>query len=186
MAQTIVAQRGTTTNASDGVTKTTLFTQSTGIATRVIINSVSFVNPDGTSSGVRMSLMINVNGSGSFTPVALVGTNTTAGRALYGLSMMPGSAGGEIASTGTGATPFPSRWVTAVASTASYLGNELANAKFEFSGPQGNAMSNTDSPVYIVPNQFWMNSGDVLSIVTWNTNNRSANVVYSFTTITES
>ncbi len=187
MAQTIAAQRGTTTNAGDGTTKTTLFTQSSGIATRVILNGVSAQSAGGTSATFRISLVINVNGSGSFIPVAIRG-NASAGRSVYGISMMPDSKTGEaVQSLGGSAGAYqPSRWVPATVSQPVYFGTEIQNNRWEWFGPVGSYSDALNNSIDYVPSQFWMNSGDTLSIITFNTNNRSADVVYSFTTITES
>jgi len=186
MAQTIAAQRGTTTNASDGFTKTTLFTQSTGTATRVILNGVSAQSAGGTSATFRISLVINVNGSGSFIPVAIKG-NGSAGRSVYGLSMMPDSRNEAMTSVGGSAGSFyPNRWIPATVSQPVYFGTEIQNNRWEWFGPNGSYSTAVNEGIDYVPSQFWMNSGDTLSIITFNTNSRSADVVYSFTTITES
>jgi hypothetical protein len=88
MAQTVAAQRGTTTVSGNGGTATTLFTQSTGTATRVILNSV--VTKHSESNLDRMALCINVNGTGN---LALVAIKQVAdmGRSTYGLAMLPDS-----------------------------------------------------------------------------------------------
>lgn len=186
MAQTIAAQRGTTTNPSDGSTMTTLFTQSSGIATRVILNGVSWTTTSGGSTINRMALLINVNGTGVYNLVAVKATSN-AGRTAYGMNMMPDSrSSAPVTTTGSSAGQYPDRWVMYSTFAGNYLGTNLAGGRWEQSGPNGGFAGMNDFAVDIVPSQFWMNSGDSLTLLTWNNNGYTASVVYSFTTITES
>jgi hypothetical protein len=183
MAQTVAAQRGTTTVSGNGGTATTLFTQSTGTATRVILNSV--VTKHSESNLDRMALCINVNGTGN---LALVAIKQVAdmGRSTYGLAMLPDSNYVRLSTTTTGAATYIDSWVQYNSSSNIYLGSSVASGRYEFAGPNGSYQLQNSAPLDQVPGQFWMNSGDSLVILHFNQSNVTADVLYSFTTITES
>ena len=185
MAQTIVAQRGSTTVTSNGTTSVTLFTQSSGIATRVILNSVSWSTPNGTNYP-RCSLMVNINGTGNETCVALLGgthPSSSGGQTLFPSNTYSPLEGMQATSN------YVSRWtVTNMSGSASnMLGKNLQNGYWGFGGPNGATGTPNDSSIEYVPSQFWMNSGDSLVFRCYRGGTaETANVYYSFTTITES
>lgn len=183
MAQTIAAQRGTTTVTTNGQTSATLFTQSTGTATRVILNSVSFKVPNG-GTGPKMSLCVDLNNTGNETCVAFIaGCNT--GSAIQGLTMFPNSSIAPIQTTTTSAATYADRWVLGMQDNANF-GTKITNV-YSGLGPNGSAQSANNISVDLVPSQFWMNSGDVLKIRVFHAgSSETATITYSFTTITES
>ena len=183
MAQTIVAQRGTTTNIADGQTSTTLFTQSTGIATRVILNSVAIKHSE--AQLTSMALCINVNGTGN---LALVAIKTVAnmGRSSYSLVMLPNSSYQRLSTITTSPANYVDSWAQFNSSANHYLGSRINSSRWEFSGPNGSYVNQGSTALDQVPSQFWMNNGDSLVILTFNSNNNITDVLYSFTTITES
>lgn len=186
MAQTIAAQRGTTTVSGNGSTATTLFTQSTGTATRVILNGVALKWDEATSGHCAMSLCVNVNGSGNYVCVGLRSTAYISS-AMLGMSMMPGSSLYPVNTTPiSSSVALTDRWTPYVNGVKAYFGSRLANGSWYFSGPGGINKSQQDSPTDFVPSQFWMNSGDSLVLIHINPAAYTADVVYSFTTITES
>ena len=186
MAQTVAAQRGTTTVTTNGQTATTIFTQSSGTATRVILNSISWRSLNGGISN-RMALTVDVNNSGNETCVAFIHT-ADCGSAGQGLTMFPNSSLFPISSTTTSAATYADGWIIN-AKDNYYLGTKInSNNMYFLSGPNGSGQSNAYSFNFnFVPSQFWMNSGDVLKLrVFHGGTSETANVVYSFTTVTES
>ena len=183
MAQTIVAQRGSASVTCDGTTAVTLFTQSSGIATRVILNSVTF-RDSSTGNSPRMSLMINVNGSGNQTAVALVSVPT--GISSSGITMFPG--GNPMPHTNITANPqtYIDRWFIVNTEASINIGQNISNTRWNYAGPNGSTMTSGAGAFESVPSQFWMNSGDVLLARCFTGNSGTGTIVYSFTTITES
>jgi len=182
MAQTIAVQRGTTTVTGNGITKTTLFTQSGGIATRVILVGVSANIASGQNSH-SLALFINVNGTGNLLPVAYVMTNYTNYNTVY---MLPDKAGSSPLTMQSGNTGF-------FAGTASFAGNAnggivngLTNAVVPIAGTTGYQNPYYNSPLSLVPSQFWMASGDSLVASSFNAGEQTPTIVYHFVTITES
>lgn len=182
MAQTIAAQRGTTTVSGNGTTATTLFTQSTGIATRVILNSVVVKHDETVNS--RMALCINVNGSGNYACVAIRAVSNT-GNSSYGVNMMPGSNLYPVQTTTTNAATYVDRWIPFTVSSNHYLGSRV-NGGWSWAGPNGSIQGLASASADLVPSQFWMNSGDSLVLLHFNSAGFTADALYSFTTITES
>lgn len=185
MAQTIVAQRGSTTVTTNGQTSVTLFTQSSGIATRVILNSVSWGAANG-GMNPRMSLMININGTGNETCVAILGgTNASGGN---GQTMFPNCSPFPMNNTTAVANAYIDRWIVAsLGGSSTMIGKNLTNGYWLFYGPNGSDQSSQFANIEFVPSQFWMNSGDSLVFRCYKSGSaETANVYYSFTTITES
>jgi hypothetical protein len=183
MAQTIAAQRGTATVTSNGTTANTLFTQSTGTATRVILNSSAVKH--GETQLDRMSLCINVNGTGNYACVALKGVSNT-GNSSYGINMMPSSSYTPLTTTMTGSSSYVDRWIQHAVNTNHYLGSTVANDRWSFAGPNGVSQTGGNVSVDYVPSQFWLNSGDSLVLFHFCSAGGTSDCVYSFTTITES
>jgi hypothetical protein len=183
MAQTVAAQRGSTTVAGTGIAFLTLFTQSTGVATRVILNTLSARHDGSTLS--RLALLINVNGSGNYSLVALK-AGSSANRTVYSINMMPGSSYQPVGSAGNSSTNFyGDRWVIQGTQANRFVGTDIQNNRWELYGPEGIFQSSTGVSIDYVPSQFWMNNGDTLSLLAYNSNEYTTNIVYSFTTITE-
>jgi hypothetical protein len=182
MAQTIAAQRGSTTVTANGTSTVTLFTQSTGIATRVILNSVSFYTNNG-ASNTRMSLCININGTGNQTCVAIVGTSN--GQAGQGLTMFPGCQPQAFTNITATANTYIDRWIPASLANKN-IGTDLQNGYWGYNGPNGSTQDSQGGSIEYVPSQFWMNSGDSLVFRCKSYVADTATVMYSFTTITES
>jgi len=185
MAQTIALQRGTVSTNLNGNTSTTLFTQSGGTATRVIIGGVGMYTNTSTGS-LAMQLVVGLSGSTTNTIViAFKGSSTALN--TYSMDFIPGlmpTSGAMRPSTNS--TP----------SGTSILSNNSANV---FSGSQSldgayitgadtatNFGNNTFNYEYC-PAQFWMGPSDTLFFRGRNSNGAyTGNVAYSFTTITES
>lgn len=182
MAQTIAAQRGTTTVTANGTSTVTLFTQSTGTATRVILNSVSFYTNNG-GTAPKMSLCININGTGNQTCVALLGSSN--GTSANGLTMFPNCSPFPLTNTTATANTYIDRWMPTTLANKN-IGTDLQSGYWVFQGPNGSTNSSESSAIEYVPSQFWMNSGDSLVFRCRSATGDTATVMYSFTTITES
>ena len=188
MAQTITARSGSTTVSSGGSTGTTLWTQSTGTATRVILNSISVKHPtSGTNGNLVMTLCINVAASGNFAMVAMKNTSAPYSD-KYGLNMMPNSNYNPIGTVpGYVGSNIPDRWVQySQAGSTYYLGQRPQN-NWYYSGPSNIASQGSLIPSDFVPSQFWINNGDAVVLMYYDqAGSQTCDLLYSFTTITES
>jgi hypothetical protein len=189
MAQTITARSGSTTIYSGGNSFTTLWTQSTGAATRVLLNSVSVKHPaSGNPYGnLVMSLCINVGGSGNLACVALKSTSGPYADKT-GMSMMPGSNYTPVGTVpGYVSSNYPDRWTQFYnGNSAYYLGARPQN-NWYWSGPSNGNQAAATQPCDLVPSQFWINNGDSVVFVYYDSSGaQTCDVLYSFTTVTES
>ena len=183
MAQTIAVQRGTTSVTADGVSRVTLFTQSSGTATRVILVGLSMNMPSGTGIRIAMSLTVNVNGTGNYLPIALIsGNNGTSGRYL---NMFPNAASNSSGSTFAPASAHSnSSTIMSTNDGGNALTANVANTQIAL---PGNVTNNGSSdPINYVPSQFWMANNDSVSLLCYATSGYSANIIYHFVTVTES
>jgi hypothetical protein len=186
MAQTVAVIRGTTTVAGNGTTRTTLFTLSSGIATRVLVVGITFGTSTGAVRAWRNVLTINSNGSGTYLPV-IVGTSNN--NECRFMALFPNSANAQNGAQG--------QWAGTVNGQVSMIpgGSLVADG---FSGYSTSAadmkhhagsdfqQSATNNAVQIVPAQFWMANGDSLTYQCWNNNEYTGNIAYQFITVTES
>jgi len=183
MAQTIAMQRGTTTITANGTGPTTLFTQSGGTATRVIINGISGYAA-GTTNYWCMMLSITNSGTSVNLPVAFKSTGGNGG-----------STGGFFFLSGLGAASNGAAQKYNTASTGTSAAVLLSNANtWPRSGDPmivavDNALtcSGSASAVYeYCPQNFWIGPGDQVCFGIYNGASSSVNVAWNFTTITES
>jgi hypothetical protein len=186
MAQTVALQRGTTSVTANGTSSVTLFTQSGGTATRVIVNSLGMTFSPDPNTGQAVVVTLTVTPSGGQTLILGYLRSTSNNRAIqftpagspqnqfYGqpiyagspYSLMPNINGNSTSGTGASAS-------NAVGMT--YVSNSTGN-------PQ-NAIS---------PN-FYIGPSDVVAMKGYcpYTSGKSVlsttmSISYSFTTITES
>lgn len=185
MAQTIALQRGSTGVTWDGTTLTTLFTQSGGTATRVIVGGVSAHSS--VSSPLSMGMFVKQSGASVYTMVAF--KSTSSGGTSFSLDFFGGSTinnpFGQRAST---ANMTSSSSVIAGNASATYTALQNFNGILLAGGDAANYLGGTSSNYDVCPQQFWIGSGDSVVMKFFNFNNTAAtgNVGYSFTTITES
>tara|TARA_R110002126_G_scaffold70349_2_gene177137 strand:- start:80 stop:631 length:552 start_codon:yes stop_codon:yes gene_type:complete len=183
MAQTIALQRGSTTVAGSGGSSATLFTQSGGTATRVIINGLAIKNTT-TSNGNAAYLGVAQSGGSVFWGVAIksLGSSLTiAGFDFYpGVSNMSGAQRASTQFTQTGAL---------------VVGNNNANIFPANDNPASYTVLSTDNATAIIssqssfencPQQFWIGSGDAVVMRVFANTGGTITIGYSFTTITES
>jgi len=184
MAQTIALQRGTTTVAGSGASSVTLFTQSGGTATRVILNQLSFYNSTSASNS-SSRVLVYLTSSGGQTSVLgyLFGSNGTG----YSYQFLPGGGNSNV---GAGVS-------TAVLGQCPVIQSSNTSADIGTPNPSNVSASfdtSTGRNQAIFPSNFWMGPSDSIKIKAYQsyTSGKSTlqvatvNIGYSFTTITES
>jgi hypothetical protein len=182
MPQTVALQRGTTTTTSNNAW-VNLFTQSGGIATRVIINGLYITAGAGPGTYQTMLLSINSNSGGVYLPVAFKSSSTS--YAPSTMFFLPGntaspSAGAQTSSTS--ATASNQSILTASTSNGSPLPGDM----YVIGPTQANNMSSQTSQFEFCPQNFWIGPNDSVSFACRSPNINTYTVVFSFTTITES
>jgi hypothetical protein len=183
MAQTIAVQRGSTTVSGAGASKTTLFTLSSGTATRVIVGGVSAEFP-GNNGYARMLLSINVNGSGSYLPVLFRQHNQYSNRYLNSWPNSDSSIG--VSLSGRFNDTISQSFGVSIGSSAvggfpGSIAGSLTGAVYQSS------ISGDYVPLNITPGQFWMANGDSLVVQAYNElTPASVTIIYHFVTVTES
>ena len=186
MAQTVAVQRGTASLTGDGATRTTLFTLSSGTATRVIVGGIAIRGSTSSTRNLRAIFCIDVNGSGNYLPVMMGGTNFQTGRYF---SLFPNGASAPMGNTPAyvGTTPgqiWGSQGYQFVGDSQNGYGSSANDIKIQMAADQQAAGSST--PMNIVPAQFWMANGDSLQVIYYNYDGYAATIVYHFVTVTES
>jgi hypothetical protein len=170
MAQTIATVRGTIT--ANNASQVTLFTQSGGNSTRVILNQVTWYYPGNPSSNYRGHLL-HVSSSGPITVIGyhyissggwssqmMPNPNATSPTQIIGIGTSYGLAHGMAAYNSSG--------------TATWVGSDAQN----WTLASGNSY---------IPQNCWIGPGDSIAFSQYNTPyGYSATVGYHFTTITES
>jgi hypothetical protein len=179
MPQTIAMQRGSTA-ASFNNTRYTLFTQSGGNATRVIINAITVWSGGGFGGWGNMMLQVQNSGTSVYLPIAI----KMSGAAINpsAMTFIPETVGmntgGQKPSstdTLTGQTlwyPDGSDWPSAGGMTIQGAGTNAASA-------------NGNSAYEFCPRNFWIGSGDSVILQVKGSSNPSGTMGWSFTTITE-
>jgi len=184
MAQTIALQRGTTTVTSNGTSSATLFTQSGGTATRVILNQLGVYYSSEPNEGSAFVVVYhNISGGQSL----MLGLMRDTDRRRSN-QFVPGASSenpflGSATQTGTTTAVALNRAPTIGSSGTTGVGSSNANAvAIDY--------SSAATPRYAsMPSNFYMGPGDSLSLKTYailDGNPVTANITYSFTTITES
>lgn len=183
MAQTIALQRGSATCSATGNSPATLFTQSGGTATRVIINGLSFKNSVTGSGGVAQ-LIVAQSGGTVWWPVAIKAISNagnSSGFDFYpGVSVTYGAQRASTAYTLTGAAVLAMTGSSFPADTnvASYNIHSTDNAP---------SIIASSSNYEHCPQQFWIGPGDSVQFKTFaGGGSGTATIGFSFTTITES
>lgn len=158
MAQTIAAVRGNQAYTPNNSNELTIYTNGSN-STRVIINSLAFIQSSTNNDTQRCLLLLRNSTGGADVPVAMVSQN-----ACTTVSFTPGQipTGQPYAIVGQSINFFrPSD---------TYLGTSNSVSSF----------------FAYCPKSIWMGPSDVLIYVGYNSNTYSGNVVWNFTTISES
>jgi len=181
MAQTIALQRGTTTCASGS--SVTLFTQSGGTATRVILNQLVWYSNGSGNNFSNENVILAHTSSGGYTSMLgyLRFNAANAGNALQFYAGQQGDIGTQMAPQGTaGSVPL----------NAIYFNNSGASGSGFAINPTGVGtqfpQTNGNTQIWCA-NNFWIGPSDTISFRhTDASNGFTATIGYSFTTITES
>jgi len=159
MPQTIAMVRGTTTCTSGS--SVTLFTQSGGTATRVILNWVAFYTTGGGTYGSPNCNLYHTSSSGGAGVVAAWANNS-------------GNFGGQH----SGGIPS----VTSNSSN-SVFGNVSGNYPALLQAMRVSSVAVTPS---FAASNFWIGPSDSVSLSWFDNNGLAITIAYSFTTVTES
>jgi hypothetical protein len=182
MPQTVALQRGTSSITLDGTTKYTMFTQSGGIATRVIINAVSFY-ADSVRSGMMGGIFVNKSGGGTFTIALLIMSNNVS---QANLDFRPGNMNNLGGATNGTGTQFSGITVVQGTTSGNYYADTLISNFGLSGGPNASTGFGSQSNYEFTPTQFWIGPSDVVVFKARNNSADSGQVAWSFTTITES
>jgi hypothetical protein len=185
MAQTVALQRGTTSVTANNTSSVTLFTQSGGTATRVIVNSLNITFSPQPNTGTQYVLLVVTPSGGQSAVIGLLRTSS----ANVAMQFTPaGSPDNQFL-----AQPY-------------YNGNFYSpNPAITGNSSSGVGASNASSvgitwvsnstglPLNIISSNFWIGPSDVVSMKAFaqqvagkSTTNCTMSISYSFTTITES
>lgn len=193
MAQTVALQRGSTTLASDGTSTVTLFTQSGGTATRVIVNRLGVTFSNAVDTGQFCHIVFFMTQTGSSTLMLGLLRRQSGGNRSW--QFLPGNStnnaftGGSINSS-TPVTNFlqtnPLINGSGTNGTASGAANTLTT-EYASTTSQGQTVTN------ILNSNFYMGPSDLVGMKIYAAStsgksyiNPTATISYSFTTITES
>lgn len=177
MAQTIAVQRGSSTVNGNGATQLTLFTQSSGTATRVILNSVS-ISFASNSSNAAAVIYVNINAGGNYVPVAIRRHNEYNTRYMV---FMPSDSASGSSLIATQTTQLPQGVSIGSSNAGGWPSNGIQDMVAAVYGAPRSSL-----PLNLVPANFWMGSGDSLTLACYNDAGGTATVLYHFVTVTES
>ena len=191
MAQTVALQRGTTTVVADGSTFATLFTQSGGTATRVILNSVSFWTSGTYDTQIRAILAVKSAGSSTnvFTVGLKVFTNSLGISAFDFSPMMKTTAfatvGGTTSNNIIGATLM---YADQASSPGGTFASRPSGSGVICNSATENGFGQSGGCYDKVATNFWIGPSDVVCVKIFSNGGgaKTWNVGYSFATVTES
>lgn len=190
MAQTVALQRGSTSVTANGTSYADLFTQSGGIATRVILNGIScFTQGGGTDYQLFAALL--VKSAGSTTNVHTIGMKSlgAATVAQFDFSPCDGVEGNFTGYSPTSTQAFSNKGaVNGQTYSATTFGGSTygVNSVLFSGGGANNTLGSNQLTYYAVPRDFWIGPSDVVCVKMVGGNTRTFTVAYTFTTITES
>ena len=178
MTQTLSVARGTVSMTTDGSTKSTLFTNSSGvIATRVIVNQIAWNYDTGFGPNVKVAL-VHYNAAGYWSVLGFIYINYSYGSALqFHVGTTPNSFGYFNSANGTAYFGVQ----RLVGGGSGQMGNQAASNIEPSLHNQ-----NTQYAANFCPGQFWIGPSDVISLVGYSANGGTCTVGYSFTLISES
>ena len=186
MAQTVALQRGTTSVSADNSSSVTLFTQSSGTATRVIVNSLGMYFSPQPNTGTQAFVLYVTSSGGQTTVIGIIRSSSTSRSVQFTPAGSPTSQFlGGMNSTNGQVYPFvpniTSNGATGVGSSAP---NSVSVTYLSTS---------TGLPINIISSNFYIGPSDVISMKGFaqqvsgkSTTSCTMSISYSFTTITES
>ena len=177
MTQTLSVVRGTVSSASDGTTRSTLFTNSASvIATRVIVNQLAWYN-NVSANGAYKAALIHYNAAGQYSVLGFQHHSYTYAKNFQfnpGVNMP--SASWFNSSSGTGTLGVQKIF----ASGADQIGTSVNAIDSQVMATYNPTSSN------FCPGQFWIGPSDVISFAFYSGDGGTGTVGYSFTLISES
>jgi hypothetical protein len=188
MPQTIALQRGTTTVTTNGETQATLFTQSGGIATRVIPNAIGvfFSNPQPQASVLLCGIYCTISGGQTLLVGYMhLGSGFYARSFQFPISSIPntGPSNGVWNSNNT----IVSSTNPTITNNATLGIGDLSITSLSINYPLGN-----NPRMAMLPSSFYIGPSDIIRIRVYGLAQSgksqiptTANITYSFTTITE-
>ena len=183
MAQTIAMQRGSQSVTCQGTNRYTLFTQSGGNATRVVINGLAIYASSSNSAGNwSIGLFIKNSGTSVYLPVAF--KNNPGSANTMNVFLLPGIG----ANANTGAQRASTNDTISAVSLLGGNTNDWPNAdNMILQGISSQVTLGNSTALYdYCPQNIWLGSGDALILSTHNPATLAATVAWNFTTITES
>lgn len=187
MAQTIAIQRGELSLVWNDALYT-IFTQSTGTATRVIFGGMNCYSGGSPGANVGMMTFIQNSAANRWTPVSVWSASKTSGQ-ICGFLTFPSQSstfrqsysGSNILQTNAGNS------IGSQSNTGYIGGNSLGSVNMYGGGSNtGGFPFGTVGNMDQQPAQFWMGSGDSLVIRVVSSSSSAAYLAYNFVTITES
>lgn len=185
MAQTIALQRGTTTVQCNGTSSATLFTQSGGTATRVILNQLGFYFASTPAANTVFAGVFHESSGGQSFLLGLIRDPDR--RRSYQFvpgAFTQGGFGGTATQTGTSTAAVLSNAPCIGATGSTGIGSSDVNGGVivEYSTAAGYKYS-------MMPSNFYIGPSDVISMKIFGDTSGgpvTTYISYSFTTITES
>lgn len=172
MAQTVAVQRGTGTATSN--TNVTLFTQSGGLSTRVILNQLTLYT-SGTDMYYPKCNIVHLSSNGA---ASIIGYMRLGVNGIYSFSFLGANNGvGPVQTNGatTGSAPVNGLIV-----------NSQNNA-WQGNASPGNSDLYFGSSYYMyMPSNYYIGPSDSIQLKWYDGNGTNATYGFSFTTITES
>ena len=179
MAQTIAMQRGST-SATFNSTRYTLFTQSGGNATRVIINAITVWSGSGFGGWGNMMLQVLNSGTSVYLPIAIKMSGAAINpSAMTFIPETVGISGGAQQASSTATLTSQTLWYPDGSDWPNTNGMTIQGAVSNASSSNGN------SNFEFCPRNFWIGSGDSVILQVKGSSNPSGTMGWSFTTITE-
>jgi hypothetical protein len=179
MAQTIAMQRGSTSATFDN-TRYTLFTQSGGNATRVIINAITVWSGGGFGTPAAMMLQVLNSGTSVYLPIAMKsGGGAVSPSAMTFIPETVGVNAGAVRTSTTETLSGQTLWFPGGSGWPSASDANLVGAASNVS------QSNGQFAFEYCPKNFWIGPGDSVILQVKGSSNPSGTMGWSFTTITE-
>jgi hypothetical protein len=179
MAQTVAIQRGTTTLTS-AASPSTIYTQSGGNATRVIFNWVCFYCPDGQPGSNNGIMLHHFSSSGGSVPIGYYRNNISYGNGIM-LPNQGSNSFGQWATQGTSSTLTPLQGITGSYGITGYTGSlNVGSITLTYPLAQDYFKSS------FLPQNFWIGPSDTIKLSWTDNSGYTANVAWSFVTVTES
>ncbi len=193
MAQTVALQRGSTTVTSDGTSTVTLFTQSGGTATRVIVNRLGITFSSNIDTGQFCHIIFYMTQTGSTTLTLGILRRQSGGNRswqfLPGVSTNNSFTGAFVNSAVPLSVYLPTNPLLNGSGTSGTASGAASTTTVEYAGTG----TQPATIVNLLNSNFYMGPSDLVGMKIYAAStsgksyiNPTATISYSFTTITES